>query len=1162
MLTTLKLRSLSLSATAVLAIACGESAHGQASFFEGFDTLSTDPLPSLGPQSLIAQGWEFRIQCAWNTSGQFRKAGPSYSPQAGPDSIKLDGTPFNSADVAHWMILPAIPNQVAGDPIALWVARADLDDLEIRYSPSGGTSTGSSATDVGDYTSVLLSAQPSGPFYEEFTAVAPGPGRIAIRYFGFQHAASSGAFALTDSLSVGVGGGTCNTCNIPLPGPGQTVNWTAAMSPIVVDQDITIDAGGTVIVDPGVSVELRASQTKLHVEGHIEFSPGSTLQQVDSNCWLSIAGPAAEARFLGSTANPISIFGGGPQLEGGIDVDEGGTLRIDHANVNTMIHGATFLFQEKAPTVVLENSTFTGQLGLQDVYLETGTLVVRNCIFVGPTLRTEDVYLSLASVTFDGSKLDTERRHAGQPMNLDHLVGINVTGGAPFKLRGSQHHFGPNNIIQGNLWPVELTGGLTPDSVLPQTGNAENVIRLDGLGIGPTTLPNIGLVYEALDDVGGTHCDILPGTTFSMGPGAAFGPSGGGGGLYEVNLRGTPQQPILFDAKTPGAPWSGLAWFQDGERAVAEWVEIRGADRGVNAKSGSRPLLLNFLLQDNEIGGYGKGQGGNPQFRKSRFINNAIGVTTSQGIAGTGGVGAGNFDVESSTNPCSFEGNTIGVWDQSPQVVSRAGNVWWGSVSGPQTPSNPGGSGDSVVGPVSYLPFETAAPDLNETPPSVRLTEMSPRAVGGSRVILQWDADDNGQIVEYRLEHSPHHGCELYTLFEDNIPGNARSWVVDIPVATTQTSCVGNAAFRIVAIDDTGQEGYDVWDYLVPIPNTVEPSPTITPVSMLARPGENMLFTLGNAGSLSTTQVHIDCEQATYNQGSLQRLLMAPVSTDLARLSVSKTSVLQQGSLQGFSDYFEIRPDPQVTGDFPPSVDLLTPGQGAVFVMGDLVPIRWNATDDLGLRSFEVQASYDGGIGWHVVEKGLAGTDLGFDWQLPSLGDSIDDVRVRVIARDTNFQVTSDGSPRVFMIIGNSPAGSNYCGPAVPNSSGTGAQISALGSAVVMKNDVTLVASGLPQNTIGFFLTSRSQGLVIGPGGSQGNLCLGGAIGRFAAPGQIQSSGADGQIVLSIDLAAVPTPSGLANVIAGETWNFQAWYRDSNPGSTSNFTDAVSVTFR
>jgi hypothetical protein len=33
-------------------------------------------------------------------------------------------------------------------------------------------------------------------------------------------------------------------------------------------------------------------------------------------------------------------------------------------------------------------------------------------------------------------------------------------------------------------------------------------------------------------------------------------------------------------------------------------------------------------------------------------------------------------------------------------------------------------------------------------------------------------------------------------------------------------------------------------------------------------------------------------------------------------------------------------------------------------------------------------------------------------------------------------------------------------------------------------------------------------------------------------------------------------------VLAGETWNFQAWYRDLNPTTTSNFTNAVSIAFQ
>ena len=30
----------------------------------------------------------------------------------------------------------------------------------------------------------------------------------------------------------------------------------------------------------------------------------------------------------------------------------------------------------------------------------------------------------------------------------------------------------------------------------------------------------------------------------------------------------------------------------------------------------------------------------------------------------------------------------------------------------------------------------------------------------------------------------------------------------------------------------------------------------------------------------------------------------------------------------------------------------------------------------------------------------------------------------------------------------------------------------------------------------------------------------------------------------------------------GNTWNFQLWFRDQNPGTTSNTTDGVSILFQ
>ena len=140
--------------------------------------------------------------------------------------------------------------------------------------------------------------------------------------------------------------------------------------------------------------------------------------------------------------------------------------------------------------------------------------------------------------------------------------------------------------------------------------------------------------------------------------------------------------------------------------------------------------------------------------------------------------------------------------------------------------------------------------------------------------------------------------------------------------------------------------------------------------------------------------------------------------------------------------------------------------------------------------------------------------------------------------------------------------GDNYC-MANPNSTGATGAISAVGSPVAASNDVTLNASSLPNNAFGFFLTSQTQAFTMNPGGSSGNLCLGGQIGRYVGPGQIQNTGMAGEFSLVLDLTQTPQPTGFVSIQAGETWNFTAWHRDtSGTGATSNFTDGLENTFQ
>ena len=103
---------------------------------------------------------------------------------------------------------------------------------------------------------------------------------------------------------------------------------------------------------------------------------------------------------------------------------------------------------------------------------------------------------------------------------------------------------------------------------------------------------------------------------------------------------------------------------------------------------------------------------------------------------------------------------------------------------------------------------------------------------------------------------------------------------------------------------------------------------------------------------------------------------------------------------------------------------------------------------------------------------------------------------------------------------------------------------------------MTLFAEQVPPGQFGFFLVGRTQGMFIPPG-SSGFICLSGDIGRYNQIANI-IQGPSG--TLQVDLTAVPV-NPTSPVVAGETWNFQCWYRDNNPTLTNNFTDGVVVTF-
>lgn len=221
---------------------------------------------------------------------------------------------------------------------------------------------------------------------------------------------------------------------------------------------------------------------------------------------------------------------------------------------------------------------------------------------------------------------------------------------------------------------------------------------------------------------------------------------------------------------------------------------------------------------------------------------------------------------------------------------------------------------------------------------------------------------------------------------------------------------------------------------------------------------------------------------------------------------------------------------------------------------------------------FVVSLSGDGGATWSPVSTvgpATAASNGGWirhEFELNNTMTPTSNMQVRFVASDFGsgsiVEAALDDIEIVSLAANRTFIGTDYCTVVVPNSTFLPGRISAFGTVDTSKNDVILSAYFLPFNKFGIFLNGTAQGFV-NPMGSQGNLCVAGALGRYNRnAGEVFFTSAGGDATLTLDLNDTPTPNGSVAIMAGETWNFQAWFRDDIPTPTSNFTNAVSVTFQ
>ncbi len=156
---------------------------------------------------------------------------------------------------------------------------------------------------------------------------------------------------------------------------------------------------------------------------------------------------------------------------------------------------------------------------------------------------------------------------------------------------------------------------------------------------------------------------------------------------------------------------------------------------------------------------------------------------------------------------------------------------------------------------------------------------------------------------------------------------------------------------------------------------------------------------------------------------------------------------------------------------------------------------------------------------------------------------------------------SSDGTGAAYVFSGfTSPGIGGVVCVGAENSRGFSGNLAATGSPIVAEDSLSLEITCCPANGFGFVVTTSSnadpiQSVTVG----EGTLCIANSqLGRFAAV----MTDAAGAATQAVDLAAIPTNLAPAAALAGDTYYFQFWHRDTVGGvAVSNLTSAISVLF-
>ncbi|MCZ6701887.1 MAG: right-handed parallel beta-helix repeat-containing protein [Ignavibacteria bacterium] len=429
-----------------------------------------------------------------------------------------------------------------------------------------------------------------------------------------------------------------------------TTSWPVSDGIYELDGDITVAAGVTLTLAPGVEVSfpyLRSlnvdgtliadgtSQDSIRFYGsdpdpnrhggRILFNANSENSLLD-HVIIEKLGDAA-----GGNDASVAIYSSVTVSNSRISDSELYGIRID-GNVSPLIDRTRIEFNSDG------------------IFYTNSSPNISNCIFrentIGIHITGGSPTLMLPNIFQDNTSAGIYFQNCVSVVlsNQTYINNIGIYGA--IRIQDTQAFTVKHNLFTGNSWPLsmDLNSTSTDSSALPDSGNVNNGIQILGsIGVQPVTWTNIGIAYIIPNTI---NLEIL-----TIGAGTTLQFNNSRGLIINIQLEafGTSAEPITFTRRDSTGYWSGIH-FQGGSLSYMEYCIVELASTGITATASllnlsnstiannlnqgvvisnpSSTLIIDCIITDNGWRGISCLNGASPNIQFNRIFKNGIGITS------------------------------------------------------------------------------------------------------------------------------------------------------------------------------------------------------------------------------------------------------------------------------------------------------------------------------------------------------------------------------------------------------------------------------------------------------------------------------------------------------------------------------------------------------